>query len=96
MSILSDYTKSVLPEYKNMPLEKYPTMEEITEEISKEKERPDYVMTPEEKLEMAEQMERRTYRGHINLMMSWDDTVKALRKDAYPELGNGEFLGDNS
>lgn len=36
------------------------------------------------------------YRGHINLAIYWDETVKALRKDAYLELGNGEFLSDDS
>lgn len=41
-------------DYKNMPLKDYPTIEEIRERKKNKKPYQDYVMTPEEKLEMAE------------------------------------------
>ena len=79
---------SILPDYRNMPLKKYLTIEEITEKMSKIEPEPDYLMTPEEMLEMANQMEQGTYKGTINLMMSWEDTIKALRDEAYEILEN--------
>lgn len=78
----------IVPDYKNMKLKDYPTIEEIMDEMSKKEPRPDYVMTPEEMLEMADQMEARTYKGHINLAMSWNETIDALRKEAYEILEN--------
>lgn len=71
-----------------MPLADAPTMEEITERMSKIEHKPDRVMTPEEMLDMADKIENNNFHGHIDYLMSREETIKALRKRAYEILDN--------
>lgn len=78
---------SFLPNYKDMKRDFNDLIiEKILEKQTNSYE--DKNMSPQEMLELANQLKFGTYYGTINLTMSLEETINELRKNAYAKLTN--------